>query len=68
MLVDAGEIEAAMRTPPNDNRARMRGRLVRQIATGEVSGRVDWDSAYIRQGLLRGKVVRLDAARSLREP
>lgn len=59
MLVTDEEIEAAIDTPPQNTRARLRGELVRQLAREDRPVAVDWGSVRVG-GWLRGEVVRLD--------
>ncbi len=57
-MVTPDEAREAIRRPPQDTPARLRSRLIRELA-GEGKVTVDWGSVRIG-GRFRGKVVRLD--------
>lgn len=59
VLVDEQEVEEATLEPPDSTRARLRGRLVRELAAGH-GGRVGWDRVRIRRPRRLAKVVSLD--------
>ena len=52
------ELDRAMRTPPPDSPATMRGHFIREFADGNESLRVNWKRVTIGQGRSR-RVIRL---------
>lgn len=62
VLVGEDEVDRAIREPPSDTPAKMRGRLVRSIEFSGHRMRVDWDSVRVG-GAVLGKVIRLDQYR-----
>jgi proteasome accessory factor A len=58
VLVDPGEVRSAIKTPPQRSPARMRSRLIRELAGVQDRVTVSWDSIRIG-GRLRGRVIRL---------
>lgn len=63
-LVTDPELEAAMHEPPDTERARARGRLIRELAARDLSVRVSWDRVRVRGGGRRPRVYRLDDYRA----
>jgi proteasome accessory factor A len=61
VLVGPAEIERAMHEPPAETPARMRGRLIRELAEDQ-KVKVDWGSVRVG-GLVGGKLIRLDEFR-----
>lgn len=57
-VVREEEIEDAIRNPPASTPARLRGQLVRELASEPLPVRVSWDSIRVG-GRLRGKVIQL---------
>jgi hypothetical protein len=56
VLADPAAVERAMREPPEDSPAFVRGGLIRSEAGSGARLIVSWDSAYVGQRL-RGKVI-----------
>ena len=61
-LVSDDEVRQAQTRPPESSPAKLRGRMIRDLATSSAQVKVAWDSVQIG-GRFGGKVVRLDDIR-----
>jgi Pup amidohydrolase len=61
-LLDEPAVQDAIRTPPGNTPATMRGRLIRELASTNTDASVSWEAVHIGPGL-KGKVIRLDERR-----
>lgn len=57
--IDEAHVERAMRSPPHDSPATMRGHYIREFSVGDAPVRVTWRRVVIGEGKSR-RVIRLD--------